>query len=391
MTDISPVAITTEKRERWSSYSAITQHRTCPQSWNYSRIQKLEPIQSEPAVERDFGLWWHALMAASSLGRGRVLDSLQQIPEEVTAVEGSSWPGSTVTPIIVLEGAESWWKRLSATDQQVFVDRLGEPLPQRLRTVYERWFLMWEEERSHEAPLAVELRWERSLTPGVRLVGYVDEVFLDRRRNVVVARDHKTHRTLGTQTAADDMMDSQLQVYSWGAAPTVKEWGLGPIQATAYDRVRMVAPKDPQITLAGSLSKSVTDYDIHTYLAWSRGPNGEGVPFPGRKKDGSDAGLYLAEQAVIDRLSSPTARSAWYQRTLVPLSRNVVMAHLRAAADTAEAIEVTSARVDQTGEGARNLTKNCRWCDFASLCRAQMVGGVDGEYPLLDFGLRRRK
>src|SRR5699024_4410189 len=152
--------------------------------------------------------------------------------------------------------------------------------------------------------------------PDTLLVGFVDEIYFDQRRNMIVMRDHKSHRQLAQQTTADDLMDSQLQVYAWGAYEDVVSWGRGSPRAVAYDRVRMVAPKSPEVTMSGTLSKSVTDYDLATYLEWAKGPDGQGVPYPGRKKDGSGAGVYTAEQSVIDRLSQPAASSAWFQRTL---------------------------------------------------------------------------
>lgn len=374
------------------SYSAVTRHRSCPQKWAYQSVLKLERIEADVAPERDFGSWWAALRAAEALERGRSLQSLKWVPETVSATEGHEWPGATVTTAEVLAGSEASWRRINLVDQQVWLDRLGGSLPERLRALFVRWQDQWAEERATERPLAAEMGWERDLgETGYRLVGYVDEVFLDTKRNVVVVRDDKTAKSLATQTVADDMMDSQLQFYAWGASPEVSSWGLGSIQAVAYDRARSVAPKSPVLTLAGSLSKSVTDFDRTTYVEWARGPEGLGVPYPGRKKDGSDAGLYVAEEEVIQRLSSPSAVSAWFQRTLTPLNVNIVRAHLQAALDTARDMTRTKERMETVHEAQRNLSAACRWCDYVALCRAQMVGGRDGAYDLAAMGLRIRE
>jgi len=225
-------------------------------------------------------------------------------------------------------------------------------------------------------------------------------VYLDRKRGLVVVRDTKTGHDLASQTAADDMMDSQLQLYAWGITPLVKDWDVGRVGAVGYDRVRSVAPRPPMLTKSGRLAvrggePSIGQCDLRTYLDWAKGEDGAGVPFPGMKADGSAAGFYQAEDSVIEKLSSPAAASIWFQRTLTPLNVNLVRTHLRSAVDSALDLAASRARVERTGEAARNLTKSCRWCDFAALCRAEMIGGParDGDsaaYDLADFKLRRR-
>ncbi len=386
-----------ESSVRPASYSELMAHRKCPQHWFYRYGQSLERDESEDAaVERDTGSWWQALLAAEALERGRKLGTLQAVPRAIKTVDGGPWwAGDEVTPFDVQAGAEQWWHRQHGDRQDLWIERLGgQDLPTRLGELWVSWFAEWAEDRDSESPLAVELRWKRALPSRVddppMLVGYIDEVYLDRRRNVITVRDNKLHRTLQPMTSADDMMDSQLQLYAWGAAPIVREWNLGPIKATGYDRTRMVAPKSPQVTQSGTLSKSVTDYDVHAYQRWARGPDGQGVPYPGRAKDGSGAGLYLAEDSVIEKLSTPAARSAWFQRTRTPLNVNVIRAHLRAAIDSVADVARSRARVAVSHEAARNLTSGCRFCDFVKLCRVQMIGGADGDYDLADYGLRVR-
>ena len=393
---------------QWASYSSLTTHRACPQRWFYGSVRKLRTLNEDPAAERDFGSWWHALRAIESMQRGRELGCLKWVPKEVrTTDDGPRLAVSdTLTVYDLLVAAEYWWDRRSEDYRANWIAKLGEPAHVRLLSAFERWQTMWEAEIVWESPLAVELSWGRDLPlvvdpftgekvdPLTRLVGYVDEVFLDRRRNVVVVRDHKTGKSLSSQTSADDMMDSQLQLYAWGASPTVAEWNVGRIEATAYDRACSVAPRPPGLTMSGRLATrlgepSISSADLRCYLEWAIGPDGEGAAFPGLKKDGSGAGFYQPEQDIIDRLSTPTAQSVWFQRTLTPLSTHVVKAHLRAAVDSALDQRRSRARAEQNGEAARNLTSGCRWCDFAKLCRAELVGGPSNDYDLADFNLRQ--
>jgi hypothetical protein len=383
----------------WASYSQLTGHRSCPQRWFYAQVMRLEPIPdpNDPKVELYFGNWWHALMAADSLERGRKHGSLKLVPDTLTTCDnGPEFKVKTATVLEVLTTATTWWATLPVETQLEWHNRLGEDMPNRLGNLYDRWVEEWADDREYEQPLAVEMGWGRDLPaldgvdPHVRLVGYVDEVYLDTRRNIVVVRDHKSHKGLGTQSTLDDMMDSQLQLYAWGASPEVTSWGMGRITATAYDRVRTVAPKTPKVTQSGTLSKSITDFDVHTYRQWAAGENGMGVYYPGRRKDNSDGGYYQAEDSVIESLSAPASRSIWFQRTLTPLNMNLIRAHMRSAVDTSLDMALTRKRAVEEGAAARNLTNGCKWCDFASLCRAQMMGGPGGDYPLIDYKLRER-
>jgi len=386
-----------------SSYSELGTHRRCPQAWLYSYERQLQKVDPEDIkCELEFGQWWHMLLGADALVRGRNFGSLQRVPKRLKSVDGGpTIPGDVADIGMVFGHAEEWWQRQTPLTWETWAARMGEALPDRLQTLYSRWTDEWQEERSTERPLTVEMGWGRELPavrqpdgsatqPNTRLVGYVDEIYLDTRRNLIVARDWKSSKTLGTQSTADDMMDSQLQFYAWGASPEVTSWGLGRIGATAYDRVRASKDKTPAVTQAGTLGKSITDFGLETYVEWARGPDGRGVPYPGRAKDGSGAGFYQLDPDVVERLATPAARSVFFQRTLTPLNPNLIKVHLRAAVDSSLDLQLTRARATVTGEAARNLGSACRWCDYAKLCRAQMVGGVEGEYELADFNLRQR-
>lgn len=380
----------------WLSYSSLVAHRECEQRWAYRYVLGLyqAPDTTDAKVELNFGIWWHALRAADSIMRGRKLGSLLWEPERLSLPDG--WPELVVNEgdeffedgrdlrERVLESAAAWWERVPEDHKAAWDDRLGEGVVPRLRALDVRWLDHHAEELEYEEPLVVEAKWSRPLPgTGKDIIGYVDEVYRDTKRNVVVARDRKTSKDLAARTAEDDMMDSQLHLYVWGLSPALREHGVR-INAVSYDRVKSVKPTTPRLTQSGSLSKQVTQFDLRTYLDWVA----EGQEYPGRAKDGSQAGTYELDPAVVEHLSSPVWRSRWFQRTRVPLNRNLIRAHLQAAVDSAKAVDVTVEKFNRRGEAPRAFaTANCRWCDYRHLCRAQMMGGPDGEYPLGDFGL----
>lgn len=392
-----------------TSYSAINQHRVCPQRWAYARLRRLEKPPSEDiTVERDLGSWMHMLLAADSLMRGFKLGSLKWIPEELTSVNGGPTLAVTpqITPQDVVNLAVPWWERQSPEVREQWIERLGEGLPERMVYLYETWKIEHAEQRATEEPLAVELRWERELPMPVGyepviIVGYVDEIFRSTKYNIITARDWKIHKKLSTQTSADDMHDSQLQVYAWGAWPAVQAWGVGRLESTAYDRLRSVKPVTPAVTATGNLAKTPSDYDRHTYRSWARGEDGQGVPWgkegefykTGKKVGEPKFGRYTVEEKVMNALSAPGERSTWFQRTgPTPMNTNVIRGHLEAAVATAKKMQDTREEFVANGAAGRNLFKeNCRYCDFSKLCRAELYGGVSGTYDLAEMNLREKE
>jgi len=374
----------------WLSYSSMITHRECRQKWAYRYVLGLyaAPDSLDAKVELNFGIWWHALRSAEAIMRGRERGTLLWEPEELSTPDGA--PPIKVADAgadlrsAVIDAARDWWSRISEDHAEAWHQRLGEGVVERLEALDVRWHDRYDADLEYEDPLVVEGRWSRELPgTGKNIIGYVDEVYRDRRRNIVVALDRKTSKDLESRTAEDDMMDSQLHLYVWGLTPKLREYGVQ-VNAVSYDRARSVKPTTPRLTQAGALSKQVTQFDLRTYREWVA----QGQEYPGRAKDGSGAGVYQEDPAVIEHLSSPAWQSRWFQRTRVPLNRNLTRAHLQAAVDTSKDIDVTVEKFNRRGEAPRSLaTANCRWCDYRHLCRAQMMGGPDGEYPLGDFGL----
>lgn len=386
-------------------YSNMVLHRKCPQAWVYRYVRNLEPLQREVAPALDFGNWWHAVRAADSLERGREHQSLREVPSWIKTVDsGPKFAGKSVTVEEVMQAAEVWWKRQPEEVTEEWLTFLGQDLPGRLRGAYRRWNLEWADDLAEEQPLAVEMYWERNIKTAagnsLRLYGFIDEVFYDARRNLIVVRDNKTSGSLGQLSSLDDMMDSQLQLYAWGAAPQIEKWGLGKVRAVGYDRVRSKAPKTPELTLTtGTLKKSITDYDWLTYEEWATGENGKGVMWgeegavyaSGKRKGEPKWGVYLPDEKVLKDLKSSAKRSIWFQRTMTPINLNLVRVHLQSALDTVDDQERTMARFKDSGSASRNLaSSNCKWCDFASLCRAEMFGGAGGAFDLAEHNLRER-
>lgn len=381
------------------SQSNLNLHRECPQKWTYRTLRGLDrrPSLNFPAA-LVIGSWWHAVKAAHAITRGRDLGSLPEdrIPETITTVNGGPILPNTATVGDVFEEMSAYWSRLPALERASYVDQRDESLLDTLNRLWDRHLARWGEDEKHEHPLAVEFPFRKRITTTddgteMYLEGIADEIYLDTRTGMVVLRDSKAEADLPAATLADDMMKSQLQVYGWGLNGVVKEWGHGPIRMISYDRIRTVRPATPKVTVSGSLAKTPSDYDLTTYLAWAEagvpwGKVGEYVA-SGANKGKPKFGVYEVEPKVVENLSKTAEQDKWSRRTLTPLNKNIVMSHMRAAVGTALDVENTKARVSEHGEATRNFGRQCGWCPFAELCRAEMVGGPGGDYDPEDYGL----
>jgi len=371
-------------RDLTHSYSSLALHRKCPQAFAYRYFQRLSP--GESTIEQEFGQWWHALRAANAIERGTKQGSLRFSPYHLDVGNIRIEPET----FAVYDAAEDRWKQFSEEEREIWVAKFGGSIKERLWILDARWHDQWAEEIALERPIAVEVKWEREIN-GQRMVGIIDEIYEDTKRGLIVVRDNKTSGKLPTAESGEDLLDSQLHIYPWGAAPMLAEWGLS-VHAVGFDRTCTTPAKEPQLTATGTLSKSVTMYDLRTYTDWV----GDGRPWgeegdyykSGAKAGQPKFGTYTVEESVVEKLSSPASASIWHQRTLSPLNRNIIMAHLVAAKDTAKSIAKTEKRWDKSGEAPRNFGYGCRFCDFATLCRAELIGGAGADPEL--YGLSER-
>jgi hypothetical protein len=150
-----------------SHYSGLTLHRKCPQAWQYRYGFGLRQPISGPAPALHFGSWWGGLVGADALMRGRALDSLIFDPRKISLVDdGPKFDQATMTTKDVMQAAVDWWKTRDETTKAAWEDKMGGPLPKRLRDTYVRWRDEWAEQRQHERPLGLEVFWQAATASG---------------------------------------------------------------------------------------------------------------------------------------------------------------------------------------------------------------------------------
>lgn len=398
-----------------ASYSAISTHRVCPRAYAYRYVAGYERDRPTP-TKLALGSWWHTLRAVDSLRRGCELGTLEAGPDRlVTSDDGPALTVDLERATVASDGlpdgadaqyadlplhhdsvlalADAYWQRITQdAREELGSEMTGMSLPRYLANLHDRWHDRWGADTERERPLLVECEWRREVPggSGLVLVGRIDEVYHDTQRAVTVVRDWKWHGSWPSESDATlELMDSQLHFYGWGVSSLLADSPYK-IEAVGYDRVRGKVPTTPKLTKAGRLNKSVTDYDLPTYLEWCATE----PAYEGTKRD-DEGGVYRADDDVIEALSTPEARASFFRRTLVPINVNVIREHLRAAVFEVQQMTATADAMQRTGEAARSPSRACNWCDFLLLCRAELVGGPlsangDVAEQLRDYGLRQR-
>jgi hypothetical protein len=378
----------------WVSPSRLGTWRKCPKAYEYGYLRRLTVADAAAQIDRELGSWWHAVRAADSIARALSQEEpFLYLPSSIsTGGLGPELPVLRETNTRqVLDAAAAFWREMSEEDREVWVERTGKPLEAHLEEMNERWTLAWGEASKTEQVLAVEYPFEvRIGTTQYGIRGRVDEVYYDRERSLAVVRDHKSNRDIPPSEALEDMLDAQLHLYAWAVGQALVK-----VDSVAFDRARSKPAATPVLTKSGSLSKSVTDYDVLAYLAFTK----DLVPYPGLKKDGSGAGEYDRDWDVVDRLSTPSERDKWNRRTLDPVNKRLVRGHLRELLASSIDMRAAESRYSRAEVGtrvpfevignARNLSRySCKGCDFLGLCLDELRTGMTLDPT--EYGLKER-
>lgn len=386
------------------SYSSLSKLQLCERLFAYSYIENYEAIRPKgPAAVR--GTAWHALLQAHWLQRGHEIGSLLEVPDHIDALDGLRLPlhvnddgelvvrfpgaGSgeyPISPAVIIDAVAWDWEQLPFERQEEMAASYGAPLADRLENAWARYQQRWGATLTRMQPLLTETRWTRLAPNGQELMGYVDLVFWDPDVDMVIVQDVKSGD--GWPQEADhilDLMDSQTHLMAWGVAPKLRELGSRAPEAVEYDRWRSKKPATPQLTQAGALSKSTTDYDAFTYREWC-----ETKPRPeptaaalAKGKTAEDFPVYEMDPEHLATLEAD--KDGWFRRSRRPVSLPTITAHVLAAQAQAK----RASRV-KTKTAPISPSKACGWCDFSHLCRAEIVGGKPEPLVLADYGLRKK-
>lgn len=187
----------------------------------------------------------------------------------------------------------------------------------------------------------------------VTLIGYIDTVARDKNGRIWMV-EHKTHKNFPKESYR--LSNFQAVVYCY-AMPQI---GLPKPDGVMWDYLRTKPPTKPEVLKDGGLSKRKnidTTYDtyLETILEHDLNPNDY--------------------REILDMLKSQ-GNDSFYQRIFYPAPESIM-------ADIIRDLRETSLEIYNLGEisKSRNLTKDCSWCSYYSICQAELRN-LDTEFLL---------
>lgn len=206
--------------------------------------------------------------------------------------------------------------------------------------------------------LWVEKEFEVEISPGIVLIGKIDGLAeCDKGRRWLV--EHKTCKKMPGEEVR--IFDTQAILYT-RALPFIDE---EPVTGVVWDYLRTKLPAKPELLAKGGLS---TRKNIDTTPEVYRREI---------KRHGLDPRGY---EGILEELEAK--RDSFYRQIRLPFNQSMgdrVMEELIITSWQLQDLE------ERHSEGedcfARNLTRDCSWCDFNTLCHAELRGD-DTEYLL---------
>lgn len=305
--------------------SLIKQFKSCQNATKYKYVELLTPkIARSKPLKR--GVWFHALLEAKYKG------------EDVKAVHRSFI---------------AQYNNLFAEEQEILGD-----LPTEMARLYNSYNWHYRGDKSLKY-LEVELKIEAELPSGMQgqgkadgLVEYNDELWLI---------DHKTHNKLPNWEYR--LLDPQAPFYIWMA----RKAGI-PVRGFIWNYVVPTAPSPLRFTKEGELYKkqpAVMDYPTVAKM-WPK----EIHPY-----------LNQEVRAILDKLKAVrydddvTQTSPVFRRDFLEYSEEAIQCVIDDISSAGERYEqwVLDTTVGHKAP-ERTVTRNCEWCDYRTLCIAELTG-----------------
>jgi hypothetical protein len=308
------------------SHSQIVAWRNCQQKWHYRYGERLVPKRHERPLY--LGNWVHSCLEEHYKGNGwkvghapYVAQYNKMFDEEKERLDKGS------------SKSKGPW----------------EPLPEQVRRIMESYLWYNRNERIKVLGVEVEFRLEVRDESGVLyvLVGKIDLIYED-EDGLIWIRDHKIWGEIPDERAFHTM-DPQLTIYLHGARGALGVEAAG----IEYSYVKSSAPTVPSLRKDGELSEAAITTDYPTLYRFL-------------KANGKDPGQY---KGILTPLA---ASSPFLKRLRLPRAPQVAERVLADADRTAREI------LDHDGT-VRNITRDCSWCVYEALCRAELFG-LDTSY-----------
>jgi len=265
-------------------------------------------------------------------------------------VRGESWGK-------VLKQYQKDYDKLFQEEKDEYGDIIND-----LKTIMEGYIKKWE--NLDIEYLETEKEIEVELIPGrIMLVAVIDRIEKDSKNRIWLGETKSFKQSLPKEEIR--FTDLQTTLYVW-AAPQA---GLPSPFGVSWDYIRTKPPTIPDLLKKGGLSKAKkidTTYEVYLQTL---------------KEHELDPSNYAD---ILEDLRTRPDTS--YRRVYRPAPNNLIGPLLRDFKESALEIEALgdTSRV-------RHLTRDCGWCDYYSICQAELRG-LDTDYiRKIEYQERRKK
>ena len=300
--------------------SGLKLWRRCHKAYEYKYIQNLQKRHTPNALLR--GTIVHAMIEAKAKKEDpwEVFDNYIAENHKIFTEE-EEYFGMEEMVSDIMEGYFSYYK-----DD----DLIPYPITKEGETRYA--------EHSFSVPLIPE--------ENIYFGGVIDMIVQDSKGRIWLM-DHKTHKTLPKGDLS--YLNIQSNLYAWAMSQLDH---LPNPEGMIWNYIRWKQPTKPQLLKNGSLSKSSkidTTWGIY-------------------KKAIREAGLDPKDYEDVKE-SLEGKEEDFYVRHYLPFNEHIQKAILSDTKITALEIKRNAGKIRD-----RNLTRDCSWCEFYSICQAELKG-----------------
>jgi len=315
------------------SNSKIKTWRRCPNSYYYKYVEKIEPKKKKAA-----------------LMKGSIIHDM---------IEGWLNEDDWESP---LKKYKKEYDKLFKEEKDEYGDIIND-----MQTVMTGYVNRWKDEELdyiERNGVRTEHEIEVDLVPGrIILTGIIDRIGIDQRDRVWYVESKSFKQKLPKEDIR--YADLQTSIYSWGGPLA----GLPEPTGIMWDYIRSKPPTIPELLKKGGLSKAKkidTTYEVYLQEIRRHG---------------------LEVQDYADILEDLRTRpDSYYRRMYRPHPKEMIKPLLRDLKQSALEIEA----LGETSR-VRNLNRECGWCDYNSVCMAELKG-LDSEFiKQKDYKERRKE
>lgn len=326
------------------SASQLQSLMACPKKWGYGYLEGLRPRVERPYLT--IGKLCHLGMQTAMEARWGGSEDVDQMERSGLYQIDSAW-GEFVESVPFLDEELLVQEDLLDDARSVFSQALREFDPL-------RWDVMSVVRGGEECP-ALELHFQVPCIPGMDVHGFIDAILVDRETGQAWCTDYKFRKSL----AGDD--EEQFNVQNAIYLRACREMGIDVVGTMTWQHLNTPAA-DPALLKSGKVSRAKvrTTWDRYSGFCLAHGED------PEEYREEMEPKLAEIEwwRATKEYRSDDTVQRIW-DEVVAPYSRTAYLVRRGAR----QSVDMERAM----------FPWNCRGCQFAELCQAELRG-YDAEY-----------